>query len=130
MVNHISMANTICKSWNKEKLLSTKIGVQSCLTALRAAPEQLSIPFNKLPYWGAWIGMIFRCPWMEFPMSSTLFRVWYYEEMHYTAEENGVQWKFMYFCQMFLACHIWKSSTQCHFFATWPCWNFSSRYMT
>jgi len=25
---------------------------------------------------------------MEFPMSSTLFRVWYYEEMHYTAEEN------------------------------------------
>ena len=39
-----------CKSWNKEKNV-TKIGVQSCLIALRAAPEQLSIPLIKLPYY-------------------------------------------------------------------------------
>ena len=36
------------KSSNKEKLL-LKLVVESCLTALRAAPEQMSIPLNKFP---------------------------------------------------------------------------------
>ena len=43
------MANIVCKSSNNEKM-SIKMVIKSCLTALRAAPEQLSIPFNKLPF--------------------------------------------------------------------------------
>ena len=44
------MANIVCKrvkSSNEEKLL-TKLVVKGCLTALRAAPKQMSIPVNKL----------------------------------------------------------------------------------
>ena len=38
-----------CKNSNKEKSL-VKLVVKSCLTALRAATEQLSIPLSKLPW--------------------------------------------------------------------------------
>ena len=53
MVNHIWPTLFVkglksFKSSNKEKML-LKLVVQSCLTALRAAPEQMSIPFDKLP---------------------------------------------------------------------------------
>ena len=48
------MANIVCKlksfkTSNKEKIL-LKLVVKSCLTALRAAPEKISIPLNKLSY--------------------------------------------------------------------------------
>ena len=48
------MANIVCKSWKILKLqikkkLFLKLVVKSCLTALRAAPEQMTIPLNKLP---------------------------------------------------------------------------------
>ena len=48
------MANIVCKlksfkTSNKEKIF-LKLVVKSCLTALRAAPEKISIPLNKLSY--------------------------------------------------------------------------------
>ena len=43
------MANIVCKSSNKEKM-SLKMVVKSRLIALRAAPEQLSVLLNKLPF--------------------------------------------------------------------------------
>ena len=42
------MANILDKTWNKGKLLLNLV-IQRSRTLLRAAPEQLSIPFNKLP---------------------------------------------------------------------------------
>ena len=42
-----------CTSSNKGKLL-LKLTVKRSLTPLRAAPVQISIPLNKLPYFCRW----------------------------------------------------------------------------
>ena len=126
------MASTACKSWKKENLLSTKVGVQSCPTAFKAAPEQYPlinylIEVLELAWSSGVLEWNFRC---HQPCSGFAIMRKYITQLKKMEFNEKVQ---VFSSIVFSLSHLKVINTvtdTVSFLATWPCWNFSSRYMT
>jgi hypothetical protein len=114
-------------------LLSTKIGVQSCPTALKAAPEQYPlinylIEVLELAWSSGVLEWNFRC---HQPCSGFAIMRKYITQLKKMEFNEKVQ---VFSSIVFSLSHLKVINTvtdTVSFLATWPCcWNFSSRYMT